>query len=251
MNYYERHLGDYAKDTAHLSMLEHGAYGLLLDRYYGTEAGIPASQAHRVARARTKEERQAVDDVLSEFFSLVDGVWINGRADEEIAKANVKINAAKENGKKGGRPKKTSAGYEKETQQKPSGLSVGSEIETESKAHQTPDTSYSDTNVSGSDAAKSPDEMTKQELWAAGKSLLETAGLPKAQCGSFVGKLVKDYGDAIVVDAVRAAVFAQPADPVEYMKATCQHAFGQRQAQTKKPAAEDFSNRDYGTGGKL
>ncbi len=25
MNYYERHLGDYAKDTAHLSMLEHGA----------------------------------------------------------------------------------------------------------------------------------------------------------------------------------------------------------------------------------
>ena len=30
MNYYERHLGDYARDTAHLSMMEHGAYGLLL-----------------------------------------------------------------------------------------------------------------------------------------------------------------------------------------------------------------------------
>jgi uncharacterized protein YdaU (DUF1376 family) len=33
VNYYERHLGDYAKDAGHLSMLEHGAYSLLLDRY--------------------------------------------------------------------------------------------------------------------------------------------------------------------------------------------------------------------------
>ena len=46
------HLGDYAKDTAHLSMLETGAYRLLLDRYYGTEQGIPADQAHRIARAK-------------------------------------------------------------------------------------------------------------------------------------------------------------------------------------------------------
>ena len=45
MNYYERHLGDYAKDAGHLSMLEHGAYSLLLDRYYTTEQPIPADQA--------------------------------------------------------------------------------------------------------------------------------------------------------------------------------------------------------------
>lgn len=142
MNYYERHLGDYAKDTAHLSMLEHGAYSLLLDRYYGTEAGIPSAQAHRVARARSKEEKQAVDDVLAEFFSLADGVWINQRAEEEIAKAHVKINAAKENGKKGGRPKKHVPGSETETQEKPSGLFVGSETETQEKAHQAPSTRH-------------------------------------------------------------------------------------------------------------
>lgn len=87
MNYYERHLGDYSKDTAHLTMIEHGAYGLLLDRYYGTEAGIPADHVHRIARARTKEEKAAVDVVLAEFFQLIDGVWINKRAEEEIAKA--------------------------------------------------------------------------------------------------------------------------------------------------------------------
>jgi uncharacterized protein YdaU (DUF1376 family) len=96
MNYYEHHLGDYAKDTAHLTMLEHGAYRLLLDRYYGTEQGIPADQAHRLARARTKEEKQAVDDVLAEFFQLVDGVWMNKRADEEIRRERKKLASLKD-----------------------------------------------------------------------------------------------------------------------------------------------------------
>jgi uncharacterized protein YdaU (DUF1376 family) len=90
VNYYEHHLGDYAKDTGHLSMLEHGAYRILLDRYYSTEAGIPAAQAYRLARARSEEERQAVDVVLEEFFERVDGVWINRRAEEEIAKERKK-----------------------------------------------------------------------------------------------------------------------------------------------------------------
>lgn len=72
--------------------------------------------------------------------------------------------------------------------------------------------------------------MTKDELWKAGKSLLSQSGLPPAQCGSFVGKLVKDYGDQIVVGAVRAAVVARPADPVEYLKAACMRAAGQRGA---------------------
>lgn len=142
MNYYERHLGDYSKDTAHLTMIEHGAYGLLLDRYYGTEQGIPADQVHRIARARTREEKQAVDVVLDEFFQLVDGLWVNKRAEEEIAKAHVKIHAAKENGKKGGRPKKPKSGSENETQDKPTGLFVGSENETQQKAHQAPSTKH-------------------------------------------------------------------------------------------------------------
>jgi len=135
MNYYERHLGDYAKDTAHLSLLEHGAYSLLLDRYYGTEKGIPKDQAHRVSRARSKEEKQAVDAVLDEFFTLVDGVYVNQRAEEEITKAQGKIKAAQENGRRGGRPKNNP--------KEPSGFSLGYENGTQEKdspdtRHQTP-----------------------------------------------------------------------------------------------------------------
>jgi uncharacterized protein YdaU (DUF1376 family) len=85
MNYYERHLGDYARDTGHLTMLEHGAYTLLLDRYYASEQGIRVDQVHRITRARTREERAATDAVLREFFTLTDGVWRQARADDVIA----------------------------------------------------------------------------------------------------------------------------------------------------------------------
>jgi uncharacterized protein YdaU (DUF1376 family) len=154
MNYYERHLGDYARDAGHLSMLEHGAYTLLLDRYYTTEQPIPAEQAHRVARATSKPERAAVDVVLAEFFRIVDGAWHNRRADAEIAKAKTKIKAARENGKRGGRPRANPEG----THEKPTGLNLGSEIETQPKAHQTPDTRQEqDQERSASAVADAPD----------------------------------------------------------------------------------------------
>lgn len=83
-------------------------------------------------------------------------------------------------------------------------------------------------NGTDGDAVKPASDLSKDELWKAGKSLLSQSGMPSAQCGSFVGKLVKDYGDQIVVEAVRTAVVSRPADPAEYLKATCMHAAGQR-----------------------
>ena len=135
MNYYERHLGDYARDTAHLSIMEHGVYTLLLDRLYATEEGIPAEQVYRLARARTADERKAVDAVLAEYFVLENNVYSNGRASREIARAQAKIAAARSNGRTGGRPKANPD----LTQPKPTGLLLGSVLETQMKALQTPD----------------------------------------------------------------------------------------------------------------
>ena len=47
MNYYKRHIGDYLKDTAHLSLLEHGVYARLLDVYYTRETAIPDDHLRR------------------------------------------------------------------------------------------------------------------------------------------------------------------------------------------------------------
>jgi len=72
VNYYEHHLGDYMRDTAHLSMIEDGAYRRLLDAYYAREKPLPLDDREccKLARAATKADRSAVKYVLREFFDL-------------------------------------------------------------------------------------------------------------------------------------------------------------------------------------
>ena len=94
MNYYQRHIGDYARDTGHLSLLEHGVYMVLLDYHYASEAGIPEGKQYRLARARTRKEREAVDNVLDEFFDLSDGIWINRRAHHETLRYHAGLSDA-------------------------------------------------------------------------------------------------------------------------------------------------------------
>jgi len=88
MNYYEHHIGDYAEATLHLSFVEDAAYSRLIRKYYSTERPLPADlkQVQRLIGARTKEERQAVADILDEFFELEADGWHNKRCDAEIAR---------------------------------------------------------------------------------------------------------------------------------------------------------------------
>ena len=99
MNYYKRHLGDYAKDTKHLSLAEHGAYTLLLDYYYSTERPIPDERCERIANAYADAERTAVRNVLREFFIETPDGWTNARADEVISEFYGKSLKAKESAK--------------------------------------------------------------------------------------------------------------------------------------------------------
>jgi len=86
MNYYEHHLGDYVRDTAHLSMIEDGAYRRLLDAYYIRERLLPADmrEVYRLARAQSKQDRDAIDVVLKEFFQKSDDGWLHKRCESEI-----------------------------------------------------------------------------------------------------------------------------------------------------------------------
>lgn len=100
-------------------MLEHGAYGLLLDYYYAEERPIPLDmdEVYRMVRALLPEERRAVVKVLSKYFDKMEDGYHNARADEEISAASKVIETAKENGKLGGRPKKTNMETELKTEE--------------------------------------------------------------------------------------------------------------------------------------
>src|SRR6266480_1283727 len=105
MNFYKRYPGDYASDTKHLSLLEHGVYTLLLDVLYSTEQPLPTNEVllFRICGASTKREKNAVKKVLAGFFYKKPTGFSNRRFEKELKLAESKIIAARKNGLAGGR----------------------------------------------------------------------------------------------------------------------------------------------------
>jgi uncharacterized protein YdaU (DUF1376 family) len=85
INYYKHHIGDYLKKTAHLSLAEHGAYGLMLQNFYATEKPLPTGKSlYRLLRAEDRAERAAIDSVVRQFWHEEGGGLTNPRALEEL-----------------------------------------------------------------------------------------------------------------------------------------------------------------------
>jgi uncharacterized protein YdaU (DUF1376 family) len=102
-HWYPRHYKDYQLDTSHLSMLEHGAYTLLLDHYYLTGKPLLADirAVARQMRCMLPEEVEAVKSVLEQFFTLQADGWHNKRADEELSRRSELIVKRQAVGKRG------------------------------------------------------------------------------------------------------------------------------------------------------
>lgn len=234
MNYYPHHIGDFNNATRHLTRVERSLYRDLIDLYFDTEQPLPADDFDRLARrvlANSDEEKESLRSVLAEFFTLVNGAYHQSRCDEEILKyQGLKSNAVKAGkASAAARSNKKATPVERPLNKRPTNQEP--RTKNQEPLNSVPDGTDGDT-------VKSPAEMTKAELWSTGKSLLAEQGMPKAQCGSFVGKLVSDHGDAIVIEAVRTTCVAQPADAAQYLKATCLHLAGKRQPVNKQEALE-------------
>ena len=107
MHYYPKNIGDYRRDTMNLSLLEHGVYMTLIDHYTLNEEPFSLDQLDVcwLIGARSEDEKTAVCLILSKFFVQTDDGYSHKRCDEEIAKFKLNLDTARENGRKGGRPK--------------------------------------------------------------------------------------------------------------------------------------------------
>jgi uncharacterized protein YdaU (DUF1376 family) len=87
LQYFSHHIGDFIRDTAHLSLIEEAVYRRLMDLYYTNEGPLPNDirQLCRHVRARLPEEVEAVEQILNEFFNRTDDGWRHKRCDREIA----------------------------------------------------------------------------------------------------------------------------------------------------------------------
>ena len=108
LHYYKKNIGDYRSATAHLSLLEHGVYNWLLDTYYLNEKPLPLNERElfRMSLARTEDEKNAVRDILVEFFVETENGWVHNRCESEVKAYHAKAETNRKNGGNGGRPKK-------------------------------------------------------------------------------------------------------------------------------------------------
>ena len=107
MHYYQFNIGDYRRDTAHLTPIEHYIYRQLIDWYYLDETPIPKETQMVLRRlCLGNENTENLKNVLSDFFKLTDDGYFHDRINDEINKYHENAEKNRANGKLGGRPKK-------------------------------------------------------------------------------------------------------------------------------------------------
>lgn len=103
---------DFIAGTQHLTNLEVGIYIRLLCWNWNKKCvGIPSDNItyYRIASCHTHNEREACDNVLREFFILMEtNKYQNAKQLEEYVYITRRMEASRENGRLGGRPKKPS-----------------------------------------------------------------------------------------------------------------------------------------------
>lgn len=123
MHYYRFDIGDYRRDTAHLTPIEHYIHRSLIDWYYLDEKPIP-KETQVVSRRLSLgiEFNESITNVLNDFYVLHEDGWHHKRIDAALLTYQSNNGKNKVNGKLGGRPKKThpvNDGFENESEKKP------------------------------------------------------------------------------------------------------------------------------------
>jgi uncharacterized protein YdaU (DUF1376 family) len=90
------YVGDYLRDTMHLSCLEHGAYRQLLDRCY-MEGGCLKDDNDQLARTCKLPLREwmAIRNTIKPFFRCAKGWWYHDRVIKELAAAKLRSENAR------------------------------------------------------------------------------------------------------------------------------------------------------------
>lgn len=136
MHYYKFNIADWNLGTSHLSLAEEAIYFRLINHYYDTESPIPLETQSVFRRLRMGSDKELAIGILEEFFTKTDNGWIHERCEKILKEYRKTANKNKKNGAGGGRPRKDAAS--KETQEKPSGFSVGTQSEPKDNPNQEP-----------------------------------------------------------------------------------------------------------------
>ena len=112
MHYYQFNIGDYAKATRHLSNTEDLAYRRLIELYYDTERPLIIDVVKLSRLVNMRDNQDEIKTVLEDFFIETEDGFQQSRIDTEIEFYQARVESARVNGKKGGRPSESKANQE-------------------------------------------------------------------------------------------------------------------------------------------
>ncbi len=210
--YFPLYVDRYEGDTAHLSMLEDGAYNRLLRlcwRSPGCKLPNDQEWIMRKVRAVSAEEKAAVQNVLSEFFTVGRGkVWSKKLLEVHNTVA-VTHERKSEAGKKGASAK---ALKNKET-----GSSSAKAQLKHSLSNKEPNIEPKEDSVANATDGQAVDAA--KALFDAGLRILGACGVPERQARSMVGKWRKESPDGEILTAIMDCGRAGAVDPIPWITA--------------------------------
>lgn len=231
MNFFKFYIGDYQRDTGTLSLVEHGAYVMMLQFYYATEAPLPkGKELYRLLRAQNKLERDAIERVVGLFWQETEQGLINQRGWTEIEKGQEKIEHNRRVGKMGGRPRKTV---------NPDKTQMVIKAKPTHNPNQTPDTRHQNT-VTKVTGALAPMEG----IWGKGIELLGNAKIPEKEARAMIGKWCKAYGQGNALQAIETAKKNQAANPLPYVEKVLKNLV----TGAHQKATEPLADKNYAQG---
>jgi uncharacterized protein YdaU (DUF1376 family) len=210
--YYERHLGDFAKDTTLLSQGQVGAYDLLLDYYYSTERPLPLDKndLYNITRARTPAERANTDRVIAQFFMKTDQGYTKGRVEAEIERYRTKSEKAAASAK--ARWSQSKGISERNANASANAMRThcgGNAIHTP----------YIPLPNGNGQAPPAASPSAEQIIWSDGLRFLTERGVKEGSARAFLGGLVKSHGAAETLRGIEAAIDADAGEPKSYIVA--------------------------------
>lgn len=245
------YIGDYLQDTTRLTTEQHGAYLLLIMDYW-TNGPLPdddaaLAQVTRMHQAAWKKTRPAV----SRFFSVENGEWRHKRIDEEYAKAVAFNEKQKANGSKGGRTKKTQPETQTGTQKKPMGFDRDNPNESPSPS---PSPLLTEESSGVTQPTSEPESSGNATRVGALCKQLRAMGIDAAPHLPAWTDLLDRFTDEQIIAVAEIAKERKPNErihlhylvPILNEPPKAPASVGRR-----KPAADNFDNRDYGQGGRL
>lgn len=201
MKYYQHNIGDFAILTQGLDLESVGIVIRMIDRMMSTEKPIKSQWVYLAFQGQTQDKAICI---LESLFEEKEDGWVLPVLVENIEQYQRNAQKNRENGKKGGRPRKT------ETQTKPSGFSEESQTEAKKNLTNKPLTSkpINQEVISDAQAKPSPKKTSLVKPDGVSEQVFgEWQKHKKKVCKSCTQRMV----DALVREADKAGITAEAA----------------------------------------